>query len=252
MHRSDQRGFYFPPPPLWSYAPFWCFPAFGLGYSYGPPYSPRSCVGTSSRIPSREKKRDFSTDHGWNTHRKRDATDADCLRHDIPTGLSLKHWDPDERPIIVLGSVFDAHSLGKWIYDWVCFSSVHEPSSSVLRTAADFWQLLIKLAGGMRRAEVRVADIRDEERRELVNDFIQSGERLWTRLESLIEVCEDHMIVRCKSGRCKYNRLKKDAGVLFTRRFFGRDQDGHCAVEKFMAAVDVWSGRFEANLSSFL
>jgi hypothetical protein len=31
----------------------------------------------------------------------------------IPIGYSVKSWDPTERPIIRLGSVFDANSLGK-------------------------------------------------------------------------------------------------------------------------------------------
>src|SRR5690349_8878367 len=46
------------------------------------------------------------------------ATEADAIKHKIPAGYSLKNWDPAEEPIMLLGSVFDANSLGKWIYDW--------------------------------------------------------------------------------------------------------------------------------------
>ncbi|KAL2044136.1 hypothetical protein ABVK25_012439 [Lepraria finkii] len=53
---------------------------------------------------------------------KRTATAADAAKHNIPEGFSLKNWDPTEAPIKLLGSVFDANSLGKWIYDWTALS----------------------------------------------------------------------------------------------------------------------------------
>ena len=51
----------------------------------------------------------------------RKATDEDARRAGIPAGFSTKNWDPTEEPITLLGSVFDANSLGKWIYDWTVF-----------------------------------------------------------------------------------------------------------------------------------
>jgi hypothetical protein len=45
------------------------------------------------------------------------ATEADARKYGIPPGYSLKNWDPTEEPIMLLGSVFDANSLGKWIYN---------------------------------------------------------------------------------------------------------------------------------------
>lgn len=38
----------------------------------------------------------------------RKATEADATGHGIPRGYSLEHWDPDEGPILLPGSVFDA------------------------------------------------------------------------------------------------------------------------------------------------
>ena len=35
--------------------------------------------------------------------------------------------EPAEEPIVLLGSVFDANSLGKWIYDWTVY---HHGASS--------------------------------------------------------------------------------------------------------------------------
>jgi hypothetical protein len=41
------------------------------------------------------------------------TTEADARKHDIPPRYSLKNWDLSEEPIILLGSVLDANSLGK-------------------------------------------------------------------------------------------------------------------------------------------
>ena len=57
----------------------------------------------------------------------REVSAADLARYHIPAGFSYKNWDPDERPIVLLGSVFDANSLGKWIYDWTVFR--HGPAT---------------------------------------------------------------------------------------------------------------------------
>lgn len=51
----------------------------------------------------------------------REAPAKDAKKNGILAVYSLKHWDPEEEPILLLGSVFDAHSLGKWIYDWTVF-----------------------------------------------------------------------------------------------------------------------------------
>jgi hypothetical protein len=46
------------------------------------------------------------------------ATEDEAIRAGIPAGYSIKNWDPTELPIVLLGSVFDANSLTKWIGDW--------------------------------------------------------------------------------------------------------------------------------------
>ncbi|KAH6702812.1 hypothetical protein BKA61DRAFT_681020 [Leptodontidium sp. MPI-SDFR-AT-0119] len=46
-----------------------------------------------------------------------EVTEADARKHRIPRGYSLKNWDPSKEPVILLGNVFDANSLGKWSYD---------------------------------------------------------------------------------------------------------------------------------------
>ena len=62
----------------------------------------------------------------------------------VPAGYSTKNWDPSEQPILLLGSVFDANSLGKWIYDWTVFH--RGPGTPASDTAGELWLLLLRLA----------------------------------------------------------------------------------------------------------
>ncbi len=46
------------------------------------------------------------------------AIEGDAQSAGTLAGYSIKNWDPNELPIVLLGSVFDANSLGNWKYDW--------------------------------------------------------------------------------------------------------------------------------------
>lgn len=50
----------------------------------------------------------------------------------IPAGYSAKNWDPSEESIFLLGSVFDANSPGKWIYDLIALITVPYVSTKEL------------------------------------------------------------------------------------------------------------------------
>ncbi|CVK98806.1 uncharacterized protein FMAN_08427 [Fusarium mangiferae] len=141
----------------------------------------------------------------------RKATEADAKRHKIPAGCSLKNWDPDEEPILLLGSVFDANSLGKWIYDWSVYA--HGASTPISDMAGDFWLLLIQLAGKLRRAEETVARVKSVDSKEVVEDFIEAGERLWEKLVSLVKKCEAPMLkaIKLKERKGK-DTFRKQSG----------------------------------------
>ncbi|RBA17583.1 hypothetical protein FPRO05_11298 [Fusarium proliferatum] len=126
----------------------------------------------------------------------RKATEADAKRHKIPAGCSLKNWDPGEEPILLLGSVFDANSLGKWIYDWSVYA--HGAATPISDMAGDFWLLLIQLAGKLRRAGETVGRVKSVDSKEVVEDFIEAGERLWEKLVSLVKKCEAPMLKAIK------------------------------------------------------
>lgn len=120
------------------------------------------------------------------------ATEVDAEEHKIPAGYSLKKWDPREEPILLLGSVFDANSLGKWIYDWSVYA--HKPSTPISDMAGDFWLLLIQLADRLKRAEEKIEWIESKDSKELLEEYIEAGERFWARLRSLLKKCEAPML----------------------------------------------------------
>ncbi|KIV86858.1 hypothetical protein PV11_02441 [Exophiala sideris] len=175
------------------------------------------------------------------------ATEEDAIRAGIPSGYSIKHWDPTELPIILLGSVFDANSLGKWIYDWTVFH--HGASTPMADMAGELWLLLIKLAGKMKRAEECVDRIHNLDKRETVEDFIISGHRLWDKFKGLLKECEHYMLKAAKRDGTK--TMGKKAGTEFVDSIFGRDRYLE-STEKIMNQVRLWNMRFDVNCEETL
>ncbi|KAH7385634.1 hypothetical protein BKA66DRAFT_416021 [Pyrenochaeta sp. MPI-SDFR-AT-0127] len=179
------------------------------------------------------------------------ATEEDARNAGIPAGYSYKNWDPTEEPIMLLGSVFDANSLGKWIYDWTVFH--YGPATPLAEMAGELWLLLIQLAGKVKRAEETIPKIRKKESHEMVEDFLESGARLWIRFAKLLKVCEDYMWKAAKkeSGEKKPVSMGKNSGREFVESIFGRDRELE-KTEKLMTGMRLWSMRFDANCEDIL
>ncbi|KAL5343149.1 hypothetical protein BJX70DRAFT_394161 [Aspergillus crustosus] len=177
------------------------------------------------------------------------ATEEDAERAGIPAGYSIKNWDPTEAPIILLGSVFDANSLGKWIYDWTVFH--HGASTPMADVAGELWLLLIKLAGKVKRADECVDRIKDRDCQETVEDFLESGERLWARFKKLLRTCEQFMWKAAKREGGKSVSMGRNAGCEFVESIFGRDRELE-NTEKLMNSIRVWNMRFDANCDDIL
>lgn len=175
------------------------------------------------------------------------ATESDARKHKIPAGYSLKNWDPTEEPIMLLGSVFDANSLGKWIYDWTVYH--HGPSTPMADLAGELWLLLIQLSGKVKRSEEVVPQIRTKENREMIEDFIEGGERLMDKLRSLLKRCEAPMLKASK--RKDTSQLGKNSGIEFVECLFGRERELE-KTERFMQSVRLWNLRFDANCEDIL
>lgn len=149
---------------------------------------------------------------------------------------------------MLLGSVFDANSLGKWIYDWTVYH--HGPGSPIGDQAGELWLLLIQLSGKIKRAEEMMSKVRSKENREMLDEFIQAGDRLTDKLRKLLKACEAPML-RTSIKPKKEGQLDKSAGVEFVDTLFGVD----CELEKtnrFMASVRLWNLRFDTNCEDLL
>ena len=180
----------------------------------------------------------------------REATAADAAKFHIPAGYSLKNWDPTESPVLLLGSVFDANSLGKWIYDWTVFH--HGAETPLSEIAGELWLLLIKLAHKMKRADECLPRVRSDDNQELLEDFLESGDRLWARLKALLKICEEYMWrVAKKEGAKGTVRMGKNSGTEFVDTIFGRDRKLE-ETESLMQSIRLWNMRFDANCEDIL
>ena len=111
-------------------------------------------VSTSASYSTRNSNKTKAPDKGAKVYRpklspypsvlkKSQKTTDNAVAYDIPAGYSLRNWDPTEEPILLLGSVFDANSLGKRIYDWtVSKDGLLSPMTDL---AGDLWLQLLKL-----------------------------------------------------------------------------------------------------------
>jgi hypothetical protein len=169
----------------------------------------------------------------------------------IPVGYSLKHWTVGEEPLVVAGSVFDADSVGRWIYDWAVYRG--GPSASTADAAGDLWLLLITLAGGMKSAAEGVGRVRDEADREMLQDFISSGRRLRSRFEQLLFVCEASMWMTKGEWAAGKGRLKpaRTAGVEFVNTMFASEPVVD-ETQGLMGRMQLWGDRFAANCEPLL
>ena len=95
--------------------------------------------------------------------------------------------------------------------------------------------------------------IRKKENHEMVEDFLESGERLWVRFAKLLKVCEDYMWKAAKkeSGKEKPVSMGKNSGKEFVESIFGRDRELE-KTEKLMTGMRLWSMRFDANCEDIL
>ena len=196
--------------------------------------TPRPTTSWSEATPSRPRPE------------PRKATQADAERHRIPAGYSLKHWDPTQEPYLLCGSVFDANSLGKWIFDW----TVHceGAGSPLAKVAGDLWLGLITFAKNFDQAEGIAGQIRSSVDREMMRDFVKGGERISEKLRGLLKLCEPRML---KAGKKNSSSLGKNSGVEFVDTLFGRDRELD-RTQKFMESIRIFNIRFAANCEEIL
>jgi len=116
--------------------------------------------------------------------------------------------------------------------------------------AGEMWLLLIQLAGKLKRADDAVPKIRAKDNREMVEEFIEAGDRLTDKLRKLLKACEAPML-RSSAKQRKDPQLGKNAGVEFVETLFGRERELE-KTERFMTSVRLWNLRFDANCEEIL
>jgi len=188
------------------------------------------------------------------------AIDADAIRRKaaalgIPADYSLKNWDPNERPVILLGSVFDANSLGEWIFNWTKYH--HGRSHDATKTAGGLWGLLIELSSKLKRAREFYPQIKAKENRETLDDFMESGERLWSKLKDLLKACEEYMwrgargVASPRPEEGKTVQMGKKSGAEFVDAMFNGVKEWD-RTERLMRGMATWCQRFEVNCEDIL
>jgi hypothetical protein len=263
-----------PMPNIYSYVPGFS-PQEYFSYTPAPgPQSPPPFEGRRSRAHRRE-----STRSGENSPRSPPRTGstkpttpqrpqaegapteesdlrAKAASQGIPSDYSLKNWDPQERPIILLGSVFDANSLGEWVFNWTKYH--HGRTHEATRTAGGLWELLIELSSKLKRAHEFFASIQTQENREIVEDFIQSGDRLWIKLKTLLKSCEEYMWTgarRVNSPKYQEGKTKvqmgKQSGAEFVDAMFNGEKEWE-KTERLMRGMATWCQRFQVNCEDIL
>lgn len=178
----------------------------------------------------------------------REPTVADAKKHHIAPGRCLKHWDPDEEPILLLTSVFDANSLGKWVLDQT--ARIYGEHDEMTELAADFWFEHIKLGGKIKHAKSRLSQIEDSSVRQRVKEFIASGDKLVNDLVEILKKCEQRVVEL--TGISEIPKLGHKSVVVFIDTFIGRTPAQRDAFDDFTRSIRVWNQWFDTGCASLL
>ncbi|KAF8474608.1 hypothetical protein BDZ91DRAFT_269892 [Kalaharituber pfeilii] len=205
-------------------------------------------AGEGTRSPPRPSVRRAKTTGADGPTIDPEEQRAKAIELGIPPDYSLKNWDPNERPIILLGSVFDANSLGEWIFNWTKFH--HGRFHEATKVAGQLWELLIIFSGKYKRADEFVDLITRPEKQIDVKDFLDSGEKLWGRLKTLLSACEKYMWNGAKSSEKGYQMGRK-SGAEFVDAMFNDDKEWN-STEKLMRYLKTWCDRFDVNCEDIL
>lgn len=171
----------------------------------------------------------------------RKATVEDAMRQNVPVNHHLGYWDPDEKPLIFHGFVFDAMSLGRWIADWTL--DVPGADSILIDMAGELWGLLIQLAGKVKLSEDFVFwhskkrnSLLDAKVVKIVDGFVERGRQL---MENLQELLWSYEALTLETRDLTSGQSERVFWVEFVRVFFNRG-GGLSIREEFEQDLRMW------------
>ena len=151
--------------------------------------------------------------------------------------------------MLLLGSAFDAHTLGKWIFDWTV--SHYSAGSPIADIAGHIWILILKLAVKTARAQLCLPRVRSSHERAQLREFVAQGEEIWGRFDRLVAVCEEAMWRTARRGKEGKMEVGGEAGRAFVETMFGRDGELEEA-EVVRDGLFVWDQRFDDECGGVL
>lgn len=166
----------------------------------------------------------------------------------IPAGFTLDNWDPNMMPMLLMGSAYDAQSLGKWIFDWTV--ARYDANSPMADIAGHLWLLMLKLDSKTTRVRACLPDVRSRREAAPLRKCLKEAEHIWERFDELVRVCEQPMLdqIRERSGK---KEVDARAGLLFVRMMFGRDQELEFT-EEVRTRMHHWDEQFEDECAGIL
>lgn len=180
--------------------------------------------------------------------RHREPTLADANKHHIGPGRCLKHWDPDEEPIMLLTSVFDANSLGKWVLDQT--ARIYGEHDEMTDLAAEFWFQHIQLGGKIRQAKGRIPQIKESSVRHRIKEFTLYGDRLVNELQERLKDCEQRVLEL--TGISEIPKLGHKSVVVFIDSFIGRNPAQRDIFHDLTRSIREWNIWFDTSCAGLL
>lgn len=168
----------------------------------------------------------------------------------IPRGYSLEKWDPSQRPLTVAGTVFDANSFGKWIFDW-SVSRWGSGRAPIAEMCGQLWLQLIQFTGKLERLELAGSNHRCHDEQEMLHDFLKAGDLVWSKLLRIVDACGESMWSAVRINRDGMVAMGKESANRFLDTMFGRNLELP-STERWMASAQLWLDRFETNCAKIL
>lgn len=207
-----------------------------------------------SSLPAYMKSWEYLYNHGYNrdtcnhcgTHSRRQATIGDLRRIGITEDLCVKRWNPDRTPIVVAGSVMDANSICDWIMSW---TKIYVDDNMYDMTAInDLTYCILALDYYDHMTSLRLSSCITSEQVDVVEDFVESRDRLWARLLDIIDICTGVMLRelrKLRSSKERDSRYNRN-GAIFVSNIMFNDTISH-NIFKLYNAVRIWSYRYCVN-----